>query len=488
MMRGVTKMAGNRRLRSLRTRIIAWFLIPTAIILAVVGLFAFYTYQRVTEELVIERNQAITRLLASQVAVDLTVYAEQLNALAATVSVYPLRTDPLTGKAIIKLAADRLFDFDAGVVIVDDAGMVIAADQRRLDTIGLDWSQRAYFQQAVGATPVEDIGSNLPAPVFSDIVPDGPAGSNAIVVGVPARGLAGEFQGMSAGLFRVDSAMEARSSAFYIAIVRKLRQASSSTIYLLDGNGRAIYHSDPTHIGEDLSAENVVQRALARRSGGIHTRDAEGQEILASFAPVPNTSWVIVTEESWATLIGSSAAYGRLLLALLALGVVVPALVIALGARRITRPIADLTTAVREVAGGRFGQVLVGDDADTVGGSPADGVARGGDELEELARQFNRMSAELAESYATLEQRVADRTRELATLNSIAGLVSRSLDLREILRDALSKTMEAMGMEAGTAHLLAADGESLQLIAQEPCWLQAIQRADCANCWSRSSG
>ena len=37
-----------------------------------------------------------------------------------------------------------------------------------------------------------------------------------------------------------------------------------------------------------------------------------------------------------------------------------------------------------------------------------------GDELEGLADQFNRMAAQLHESYATLEQKVEDRTRELS--------------------------------------------------------------------------
>ena len=37
-----------------------------------------------------------------------------------------------------------------------------------------------------------------------------------------------------------------------------------------------------------------------------------------------------------------------------------------------------------------------------------------GDELQELAEEFNRMAAKLQESYATLEQRIVERTQELA--------------------------------------------------------------------------
>ncbi|MCL4533672.1 MAG: GAF domain-containing protein, partial [Bacteroidetes bacterium] len=79
---------------------------------------------------------------------------------------------------------------------------------------------------------------------------------------------------------------------------------------------------------------------------------------------------------------------------------------------------------------------------------------RTGDELEKLANQFNAMSAELQESYSDLERKVADRTKELATLNAISIVVSRSLNLCEALRDALSKTLQLSGLERGGIYLL----------------------------------
>jgi signal transduction histidine kinase/ligand-binding sensor domain-containing protein len=70
-----------------------------------------------------------------------------------------------------------------------------------------------------------------------------------------------------------------------------------------------------------------------------------------------------------------------------------------------------------------------------------------------------------------LEKRVERRTYELATLNTIAAVVSRSLDLAKILEDALSKTMEIMRMNAGLAFCLEdtdsslPDGPSFSLLA-----------------------
>jgi HAMP domain-containing protein len=131
---------------------------------------------------------------------------------------------------------------------------------------------------------------------------------------------------------------------------------------------------------------------LSGKSGALRTRDLTGQEIVASFAPVAvhGMPWGLVTELSWNVLLSASQGYRLFLLLLLSLGIVIPAIVVAFGVGRITKPIVELTDAARQVAEGNFGQAV---------------TAATGDELEDLAQQFNRMSAELAESYTQLQQR-----------------------------------------------------------------------------------
>jgi signal transduction histidine kinase len=58
-----------------------------------------------------------------------------------------------------------------------------------------------------------------------------------------------------------------------------------------------------------------------------------------------------------------------------------------------------------------------------------------------------------------LVNRVEQRTHELAALNAIAAVVSRSLDLKEIMSAALDKTIEVTGMEMGVAYRLEEDRE-----------------------------
>jgi signal transduction histidine kinase len=109
-----------------------------------------------------------------------------------------------------------------------------------------------------------------------------------------------------------------------------------------------------------------------------------------------------------------------------------------------------LTEAAKALAGGHFERSI---------------EVHTGDEMETLADQFNTMARELQASYAHLEQRVADRTRELAAVNAVAAVVSRSLELDEILAAALHQTMAAMDVNAGAA--LRLTEETLHLMAHQ---------------------
>jgi signal transduction histidine kinase len=399
----------------LRNKILVWAFVPTAIILVAVALFSMYAYQRFTENLVVERDRDLTGLSASLLAAKLSAY-----------------TDPR--------AEQFLAVFDTGMVVFDADGKVMAVEPTQLEGWGPDWARRFSFRQIARQM------AQSSKPVFSDVVSTGGEGGEAIVVFVPVIGRNGELVAGIAGVFRLGPSS---NSAFYDTI-EGLRRGESNCIYLVDGNGLVIYHSHAEHIGADFSGQWPVQQVLDGGQGALRTLDLNGQDIVLSFAPVSGTSWGLITEESWAELIGPSRRYGRFLLVLLALGVLVPTLIVTTGVRRITQPITELIGAAQEIAGGNFDQRI---------------AASTRDELEELAEQFNLMANQLQESYEDLEHRVASRTRELATLNTLAAVVSRSLDLEEIVNDALDEALKIMGLTRGQAFLLDAETGSLVLVA-----------------------
>jgi signal transduction histidine kinase len=86
-----------------------------------------------------------------------------------------------------------------------------------------------------------------------------------------------------------------------------------------------------------------------------------------------------------------------------------------------------------------------------------------GQETTEMTSQPDGASPEREAPSTDLERQVADRTRELAALNAIATAVSGSLDLYEILNDALDETLQVMGLKMGGIYLLDEDADELHM-------------------------
>ena len=438
-------MAPKHPYAHLRTRILIWSFVPTTIILFAVAITIYFAYQRVTEELVVGRNQQLIRLSAGELSADLNIYVNTLSAITRTPDLYA--DDPTSQSAALSQASNQLLIFDGGELILDRFGKVVAVEPNQPEFVGQDWSDRTFFRQIL----------RNGGPAFSDIMSANLANSMVIAAAVPILNAQGEFRGTLVGIFRLGADS---SSAFYGGIV-KLRLGETGSTYLVDGTGRVVYHPDGSLIGTDIHTQPVVQQVLKGQVGYLRTRSLDNRDILATYAPVPGTPWGLINEEDWTSLLAASQGYGQFLVLLLGLGVILPTVVVLFGVKRITDPISQFISAAKEIAGGKYGQQI---------------TVNTGDELEELGNQFNLVSVQLSESYSQLEARVTARTRELATLNAIAEVSSRSLNLNEILNDALDKILEVMGMEFGTSYALDDEGGTLKILTQHSLSEEFIDR------------
>jgi len=79
----------------------------------------------------------------------------------------------------------------------------------------------------------------------------------------------------------------------------------------------------------------------------------------------------------------------------------------------------------------------------------------------------HRITGEVEKAYKTLRQRVKDRTRELALLNSVAAVASGRTDIRVILAVSMEKTMEAFGLEGCGAYGLEEETGAMVMLAHK---------------------
>ena len=114
---------------------------------------------------------------------------------------------------------------------------------------------------------------------------------------------------------------------------------------------------------------------------------------------IPSLGWHVFVEQPLGEVFAPLYAAIFRTIVVLIIGLALAALASLILTRRMVAPIEALQAGAARVATGDWGQPI---DVQT------------GDELQSLAEGFNRMTEQLRESYAELEQRVEDRTRDLA--------------------------------------------------------------------------
>ena len=187
-------------------------------------------------------------------------------------------------------------------------------------------------------------------------------------------------------------------------VVSRIKIGDKGKAYVVDGTGLLV--ADPD-IGLVLRKTNMAGLPHVKAAATVHNADEPAMEsvdlagvaVLASVAPIEPLDWKVFVEqpvsEVYTKLNASILRTGLLLLA----GLVISALAASALARSMVRPIRTLDEGARRIGAGDLDQQI---DIKT------------GDELEGLADQFNRMTAQLRESYSGLERKVQERTAKLS--------------------------------------------------------------------------
>jgi signal transduction histidine kinase len=210
-------------------------------------------------------------------------------------------------------------------------------------------------------------------------------------------------------------------------VVSDIKVGNRGTAYVVDHEGRLIAHPDISLVlrNTDISRLRQVQAARAEDPAGAAERflvadDIEGRQVLSVHAPLAPVDWLVFielpVEEAYAPLYRSIERS----LAFVIVALMLAAFAGLFLARRMMIPIRALSDGAARIGGGDLAQRI---------------SIKSGDELEALGDQFNSMAAKLQDSYATLERKVEERTRQLEVANLAKSrfLAAASHDLRQPL-------------------------------------------------------
>ena len=213
---------------------------------------------------------------------------------------------------------------------------------------------------------------------------------------------------------------------FVQSVVSAIRVGTSGYAYVVDARGRLVSHPDLSLVLQmrDLSGLPQVGQALTAgapaQGFADDGRSVQDTAVLASWSRIAPLNWTVFIEqpraEAYAPLMASIGRSALNLVVALGLALVIGVIAV----RRMVAPIGALQRGAQ-----RFG---AGDLAHRI-------EIASGDELQDLAAQFNAMGDRLRATYAGLEQRVAERTAELNARNAeITEALEQQTATAEILR------------------------------------------------------
>jgi signal transduction histidine kinase len=253
-------------------------------------------------------------------------------------------------------------------------------------------------------------------------------------------------------------------------VVSRLKIGVAGVAYVVDAGGTLIAHPDISQVLKKTDLSALPQVAALDRPDSVVTeaRNLAGDEVISAHARIPSLRWTVLAEtprrEAFAPLYDSVIRLGLLLVAAL----VVAAAASFFLARALVRPIRALQEGAARFGAGELDQRI---------------AVTSGDELESLAEQFNQMGAALQASYAELERKVEERTRELSqmlaqqtALGEVLRVISQSpTDVAPVFQAILDSAHRLFG--SPMAAVFRYDGKLVHLVAQRNWSEEGIAQA-----------
>lgn len=305
------------RLTSLPLQLLAFVVLPLLILLVVVAFGGVALHQAEMRNMLVDHNRQMVSGAASTLSEQLNQRQHILASFASEV----VGRDP---EAALGAARWIPVLFDGGIALFEDGRLLAASSSQT------DWQALApQIQQPTG-------------PALLPLAQDGQATTRALLSS-PAENI------RAVGVVSLETLASAN-------MLESLRTSGSIQVYLLSSEGRILYHSDPSQVGKYV--EDVAsQVADTTTTAAFERQDAQGQEVIATSAPVPAAGWVLVQEERWEETLSPLMRYSQAAPLALVPGLLIAVGAVWLGIQRIVYPLRRLEAQATDLAWGDFAAI-----------------------------------------------------------------------------------------------------------------------------------
>ncbi len=406
------------------------------------GLFSWLGIQSVNEsiERTLDERLTIARIIASHLDENLTHVLTHVQNAADFNGGLPTEEQfgPMAGSLRQVLAESGISV--QNIILTGKDGKVLQVEPENSNIIGTDMPGYSEVKQAL-ATGIPTISGLVSSPLIEMPV---------VLISAPILNEEGKIIGVLTSSIDVEqSSIGAFSQAVTVG--------KTGYIEIVDGNGIVLARTEPgsppeafersDHPGRfaELISQGEATVGTCHRCHGTVEEPQRRKDVLA-FAPLSTTSWGVAIRQSEEEALAPTRQLERRLLLLGIIVLVGAFLMVWTMMQGIVKPIRMLTSAAKRVATGDFKAVI---------------PVKRQDEIGQLSTAFHTMTQELARS----RQDLVLRNEELSALNSIAATLSQSLNLEDVLGNAMQKVLEVTRTTAGCVFLRDSAGNRLKMMS-----------------------
>lgn len=418
--RSKEQTARPRRFRSLKSVLTLTLLTLSVTTLVVVSGFNLFLNYRTQQQALNSQMSLVAQRAADTVSRQIEAKVGSLTSTAASSDLVSADPDKSRSTLARIVGLDHFFN---QIVLWDMTGKELGRVCRGAEVICRQ-SVSSLSDEAINALKT---GPSYVGPVFIDPESSEPM----MIIAVPVQNVFKE----SIGVLTAEVKLK-----FMWDLVGSLRVGQGGTAYVVDDRGNLIAFADASRVIrlENLAEIPEVARFLrmeATGTSGLFTaaRGINGTAVASAHTEIASPHWAVVVEipvrEAYADVI--NAAVKTVLVMLL--GILASVLIGYYLARRITLPIMELRDAA--------GKMSRGDLTIRI-------HSRAGNEIGELAADFNSMAERIKVSYEELEKKVEERTHELA--ERTVSLAETNADLK-MSQEQLNLALETVKREKTVA-------------------------------------
>ena len=404
------------------------------------GLFSWLGVQSVNEsvERTLDERLTLARIMASHLDESLTHVLMHLQNAADFNGGLPTKEQFGTvADSLGKILAESGI-LARNVILLDRDGKVLQVEPENSRIIGTDMFQYPKVKEAL-ETGLPTVSNLVSSPLIE--VP-------VVFATAPILNEEGKIIGM------LTSSIDVEQSSIS-AFSQTVTVGKTGYTEIVDGNGIVLARTEPGSPPEWFERSDHPGRFAELTSQGeatvgtCHRCHETGEELqrrqdVLAFAPLSTTSWGVVIRQSEEEALAPAQQLERRLLLLGIIVLVSAFLLVWTMMQGVVKPIRILTAAAKRVAAGDLKAAI---------------PVKRQDEIGQLNTAFYAMTQELARS----RDELVSRNKELSALNSITATVSQSLNLEDVLENALQKMLEVTRTTAGCVFLGNSDGNKLEM-------------------------